>query len=175
MAAVRVKPLPAALQVSCYWPGKGKSTVIPDLVSSEFQDSSRQPKHACSNADKANVLNKFFASQTVLTGSDREVSPIDHVQRIDDAFSDLHTTPSAVYDIVSSLKVGKYPSHDDIPPCLLRACAKGISSSLASFFILSFTQGKVPAEWKKALVVPVLNVGISLCQQTTDPFHYSAL
>ena len=76
--------------------GKGKSTVIPDLVSSEFQDSSRQLKFACSDVDKANVLNKFFCQPTLLTGSDREVPPIDHAQRIDDAFSDLHTTPSAV-------------------------------------------------------------------------------
>ena len=91
----------------------------------------------------------------MLTGSDREVPPVDHVQRTGDAFSDLHTTPSAVYDIVSSLNVGKSPGYDDIQPCLLRACAKGISSSLASLFNLSFTQGKVPAEWKKALVVPV--------------------
>ena len=95
----------------------------------------------------------------MLTGLDREVPPIDHVQRIDDVFSDLHTTPSAVYDIVSSLKVGKSPGHDDIPPCLLRACAKGISSSLAGLFNLSFTRGKVLAEWKKALVVPVFKRG----------------
>ena len=107
----------------------------------EFQDSSRQLKLACSDVDKANVLNKFFCQPTLLTGSDREVPPIDHVQRIDDAFSDLHTTPSAVYDIVSSLNVGKSPGYDDIQPCLLRACAKGILFSLASLFNLSFTQG----------------------------------
>ena len=61
--------------------------------------------------------------------------------------------------ILSSLKVRKTPGCDEIPPCLLRECARCITPSLATLFNMSFESGKIPTEWKKALVVPAFKRG----------------
>ena len=60
-----------------------------------------------------------------------------------------------MFDVLHSLKPGKAPGPDGLPPLLLIECAKGISPSLASLFNRSFSLGKVPSEWKRAHIFPV--------------------
>ena len=71
----------------------------------------------------------------------------------------LSTTPAEVFDLLTQLKPGKAPGLDEIPPQLLRLCARGISSSLSELFNRSFTDCSVPSAWKEALVVPVHKSG----------------
>ena len=66
---------------------------------------------------------------------------------------------SDVFDVLRSLNPRKARGVDDIPPLLLRECARGLSPSLSALYNLSFAQGRVPAEWKKALVIPVFQCG----------------
>ncbi len=137
--------------------GRTKSSVIPDLVQTTLPDRAAQQRCVASDAEKAKLLNEFFVSQTILPDSTKLVPTIS--QQNSKSFSRLHTTPSDVYDILNTLKTTKSAGCDDIPPRLLRICAGGISSSLASLFNRSFSESKVPAEWKKARVVPVFKRG----------------
>ena len=77
----------------------------------------------------------------------------------DHTFDTIRTSPKEVYDVLSKLKVGKAPEIDGIPADVLRLCASGISSSLAAMFNVSFDTGTFPADWKKAVVIPVPKKG----------------
>ena len=132
--------------------GRMKSSLIPDLVSSANGGSV-----VTKDVDKANLLNSFFAEQTVLPGSTTTVPDI--TAHNTESFTSLHTTPSAVFDVLHSLKPGKAPGPDGLPPLLLKECAKGIAPSLAQLFNRSFALGKVPEEWKRAHIIPVFKGG----------------
>ena len=92
-----------------------------------------------------------------MSGSDSLVPTIGSCNT--ESFDTLHTCPADVFNVLRSLRPRKAPGADDIPPLLLKECARGISSSLSTLFNISFTQGKVPSEWKKALVIPVFKSG----------------
>ena len=66
-----------------------KSSLIPDLVSSANGGSV-----VTKDVDKANLLNSFFAEQTVSPGSTTTVPDI--TAHNTESFTYLHTTPSAV-------------------------------------------------------------------------------
>ena len=84
-----------------------------------------------------------------------------------ESFDSLHTTPREVYDVLSSLKEGKAPGLDGLPPRLLRCCARGISSSLSTLFNRSFSEGHFPSAWKETLVLPMFKKG-----SRADPGNY---
>ena len=132
--------------------GRSHVSHIPDLLSPS--DGSL----VSTDKEKANLLNRFFASQTLLEDRDKPIPPI--TSSPDGAeFSHMSTTPASVYDALCALKLGKAPGKDGFTPQLLQVCARGIASSLACLFNRSFEEGVVPSEWKEAVVTPVFKKG----------------
>ena len=107
--------------------GKVKQSVIPDLITS---DSS----FVTSAVGKANLLNTFFAQQTVLLGADTSVPDEASLPHNDHSFSTLSTTPVEVFDALAALHEGKAPGLEGLPPGLLNFCAPGIAASLSALF-----------------------------------------
>ena len=153
--------------------GKKKRTLIPDLVDQCHIHHSDSSQVVSSDTDKANLLNRFFVQQTVLPDSNLPVPDVPVCNT--ESFTTLYSCPLDVYDVLRSLKPRKAPGADDIPPLLLKECARGISPSLSALFNLSFTTGKVPVEWKQGLVIPVLRVVTAPHPLTTDQYLSSAL
>ena len=141
--------------------GKVKGSPVPDL---EVQRGNTQTT-VTSDAEKANALNKHFAKQTHLENCPKTFPDLPHPSQFSpDSFS---TTPSEVYDTMTSLKSGKAPGLDELPPKLLSLCARGIATSLCALYNRSFSEGRVPSPWKEALFIPVLQSGA-----TTNPSKY---
>ena len=63
--------------------------------------------------------------------------------------------PSAVYSKFSKLQVSKVSGPDDISPWLLIEYAAVLAHSISSIIYCSFKDEMVPADWKKANVVPI--------------------
>ena len=57
--------------------------------------------------------------------------------------------------ILQGLDPNKAVGVDGISSKLLKRVASGISRSLTSLFNTSLTSGKVPSEWRSALVTPI--------------------
>ena len=133
--------------------GKVKHTIIPDLTDTSTSAVARSP------LEKASLLNSFFCEQTALPGAATTVPDVSSLPQNDHTFDAVRTSPKEVYDVLSKLKVGKAPRIDGIPAGLLRLCASGISSSLAAMFNVSFDTGTFPADWNKAVVIPVHKKG----------------
>ena len=90
-----------------------------------------------------------------------------------ESFNTLNTGPADVFNALRALRPRKAPGADDILPLLLKECALSISSSLSAVFNFSFKLGKVPAEWKKALVIPVFKSGDWSLPTNYQPMHFS--
>ena len=132
--------------------GKGKSSVIPDLVDPE------SPTVATSSSAKATLLNTFFVSQTRLnTGS--ATPDMSSLFVNSDSLTSFRTSPVKVFDVLHYLPVRKAGGLDGLTPRLLKDCAPGIAESLACLFNRSFREGCFPKAWKMALVIPAFKRG----------------
>ena len=58
-----------------------------------------------------------------------------------------------------NLDPSKAPGPDGLPTIVLQSCARELTPSLCALFNLSLAEGKLPIEWKDALVVPVHKKG----------------
>ena len=64
-----------------------------------------------------------------------------------------------VYKVLLNLDPSKAPAPDGLPTMVLMTCARELTPSLCALFNLSLAEGKLPTEWKDALVVPVHKKG----------------
>ena len=60
---------------------------------------------------------------------------------------------------LKSLKRKSAAGWDDLPPCMLKDCARVISGPLTHLINLSLTSGTVPNDWKIAKVTPIHKSG----------------
>ena len=111
--------------------GKPKQTVIPKLISND--------NTATTDLEKAEVLNGFFSSQTILPNCGTSFPDKLSLPQNTRSFNTLHTTPKEVFDILSHLKKGKAPGIEDItqkrPASALRKgnCRKSLCSFQQKF------------------------------------------
>lgn len=70
-----------------------------------------------------------------------------------------YISESDVLAKLSRLNVRKGPGGDGIPTIFLRNCADNLALPLKILFNLSLSEGHFPAEWKKALIVPIFKSG----------------
>ena len=108
------------------------------------------------NLDKAEVLNKHFAS--VFTHDND--SPAPHLGP--SPYPDLplfETSIEEVYTLLTQVDPFKATGPDGIPPKLLKEMAFELSPSLTLLFNSSLKQGGIPHDWKIASVTPIFKKG----------------
>ena len=108
-------------------------------------DPDGNPVTVCEDCKKANLLNTFFVEQTRLENAPSPFPDLSEMYKDGAVADSLSTTPTEVYNILTHLKHGKPPGLDEIPPQLLRHCARGISNSLCTLFSRSFEDCCVPS------------------------------
>ena len=116
------------------------------------------------NEAKANALNQYFA--TVFVQDDNTTLP----DKGQSPYPDLPLFTTNVDDVTILLKqVDPYKATgpDGIPPRLLKEIANELSPSLTLVFNASLQQGKLPDDWKKAVVTPLFKKG-----NHNDPANY---
>ena len=98
----------------------------------------------------------------------------------------LHIESTGVENLLSNLNPHKAAGPDNIPSKFLKATAHYISPLLTFIFQSSISQGKLPAEWKYANIVPIYKKGskteaanyrpislTSICCKTLEHIIYS--
>ena len=106
----------------------------------------------------AEAFNKYFYS--TLTHAPEE--PLDAFTPPDSrmpVLDSLVLCGDDVYKVLLNLDPSKAPGPDGLPTMVLRTCARELTPSLCALFNLSLAEGKLPTEWKDALVVPVHKKG----------------
>jgi len=64
-----------------------------------------------------------------------------------------------VAKVLAELETNKSHGPDNIPPIILKLCAKELAPSRAKLFNISLSSGNLPSEWKVANVVPMHKSG----------------
>ena len=106
-----------------------------------------------SDADKAEVLNKFFVQQSTLDDANAnlpEFVPPDH-----EPLNTLVITNEDIIAAIKLLKPSKAPGPDLISPKLLKEGAFQLIDPLRKVFTLSIEQKKFPSDWKYANVTAI--------------------
>ena len=106
--------------------------------------------------DKANLLNSFFASQSIIDESNATL-PVNNELNIGNKpiLERIAITEADVKDILSILDTTKAVGPDFISPRLLKEASVELAKPLCKLFNLSLTKQIFPNEWKTANVVPV--------------------
>ena len=120
------------------------SSTIPTLVTNN--------NYAETDFHKANMLNEYFASQTVVNDSNKQLPPLAPAQHI---LNSISVTEQDVNDVLINLDATKASGPDQISPRLLREGAPILSKPFSLIFNRSLQQGYFPREWKDANITPI--------------------
>ncbi|CAH8429151.1 unnamed protein product [Schistosoma bovis] len=104
---------------------------------------------------KAQVFSKYFSNVYTIE------APFPSVY----TDSPTHTLDSVtikeldVFGLLNKLDIGKSTGPDELHPRLLKELSNFVANPLSICFNLSVTQGRLPKDWKNAIVGPVLKTG----------------
>ncbi|MCG8113232.1 MAG: reverse transcriptase domain-containing protein, partial [Candidatus Thiodiazotropha taylori] len=122
-----------------------KSTIkIPTL--------SMNQEYAESDMQKANMLNKFFTSQTNLNDANKPLPILDPVPY---HLEYINISEEDVRDCLKKLKINKASGPDLISPRLLKEGATILAGPFSIIFNRSLQQGYFPSDWKYANISPI--------------------
>jgi hypothetical protein len=133
-----------------YIKSKTKSRGLPTFL----YDSARNKIDSFSGM--ANLFNRYFHS-TFTTPNANDPPHTDTL--IDPNLASLTITNEEVLKQLHLLNPNKAHGPDDIPTIILKTCAHELSPSITMLFNASLTEGKMPAAWKVANIVPIHKKG----------------
>ena len=81
--------------------------------------------------------------------------------------SSIFVHKTEVFKLLSNINTSKATGPNEIIPKVLKQCASSLCSSLSLIFNISLNTGKIPMEWKDALVVPLYKKA-----SQSDPKNY---
>ena len=110
-----------------------------------------------SNEETASCLNNYFAS--VFTRDKENETMPDFQNRYGSILADIPIEERAIKKLLNDIKVDKAMGTDGISPRTLWETRGFISEALAEMFKASLKQGRIPSDWKKAIIVPIYKKG----------------
>ena len=113
---------------------------------------------------QAQVMNKYFAS--VFTKADNEM-PEATEKNFQSTLTDLEITAEKVEAAIDKLKEHSAAGPDGIAPRVVKETKKELITPLTILFRKSIESGKIPDEWREAVVTPIFKKG-----KKSDPGNY---
>ena len=108
---------------------------------------------------KAELLNNYFSS--VSTKDDGVLPEFDRLVPENVEFSNVTFTPENVMKAIRKLKNNTSCGPDGLPPILFRKLASHLALPLSLLFNNSMSVGRIPDDWKKAIITPISKGGLA--------------
>ena len=124
--------------------GKSKAHALPPLIKPDGETTT-------DDNDKANLLCNYFANQSILETSDKQI-PVLMPESPVPILNTITITEREVLNLLNSLDVNKSCGPDNLPPKILKLVALLIVTPLTKLFNQSINQGHFPSIWKEAKV-----------------------
>jgi hypothetical protein len=118
-----------------------------------------------SDVEKAELFNQFFARKASVEDSNAYSPPLPRLNVSN--MPEIRFRPRVVRKLLREINSAKSPGFDFIQGAFLKECAGVLAFPLARLFQLSYDQGRVPTEWKRAKVIPVHKK-----KSKSDPANY---
>ena len=144
---VKVKP-------KSFWNYVAKKTKPSDTLSQLRNISGELTQ---SNEETASCLNTYFAS-VFTKDRENEIIP-DFQNRLGTSVSDITIEEQDIKKLLKDVKVDKAMGPDGLSPRTIWETREFISEALALIFTSSLKQGKLPSDWKEAIIVPIHKKG----------------
>ena len=122
-----------------------KTPIIPPLLVNN--------KIVSNFSEKANLFNKFFASQCTPLENNSSLPPF--CLKTDKSLSSLEISETDIFAIIKNLDPNKSHGWDNLSIKMIKLCGKSITYPLKLIFEASLLEGTFRSCWKKANVVPV--------------------
>ena len=103
---------------------------------------------------KANIFNKYFASQCT-TVSNNSALPSTLNYLIDDKLSSFSISSEVIFQLIKNLDPNKAHGHDEISVKILKLCAPSICKPFTLLFENCLISGESPNVWEKSNTVRV--------------------
>ena len=113
------------------------------------------PVMICDAKDKAELLNKFFCSQSRLDESSSFVPAVVDYIPTSRILSNVVTSEREVNALLRSVNINKACGPDGISNKMIQICADGITKVFTDLVNLSLRSGVFPDDWKHANVTPI--------------------
>ena len=139
------------LSTQDYW--KTLKSFIKPSQTSSIPPLYHENVYVADTNEKANLLNIFFAEQSVL--DDHLAILPDPVNLEGPTLDSIHFSPTEVKDILSTLKLGKASGPDNVNYRILKEAAEPLSNPLCDLFNYSMSKCVCPNIWKEANVSPL--------------------
>ena len=111
------------------------------------------------------MLNNYFSS--VCTNDDGDLQEFDRVAPANTEFNDVLFNPTNVKGVLRKLKNKVSCELDGLPLTLFNKLASCLAFPLSLLYNNSMSVGKLPYEWKKAVITPIAKSGLA-----SDPCNY---
>ena len=105
------------------------------------------------------MLNNYFSS--VCTNDDGVLPEFDRVAPANTEFNDVAFRTSNVESVLRKLKNKVSHGFDGLPPTVFKNLAPCLAFPLSVLYNNSMSVGKLPDEWKKAVITPIAKVGLA--------------
>jgi hypothetical protein len=125
-----------------------------------------------SNIDKANVLNRYFASVCTL---DNNIIPAVRTAPVNNTVETVVFKVTEIFKILKKQKKSLSAGPDGLPPIFFKMLAKQLATPLTYMFNHIFTVGLLPSVWKKALVTPIFKSGTSSSAENYRPISLTCV
>ena len=106
-----------------------------------------------SNEETAPCLNTYFAS-VFTKDRENEIIP-DFQNRLETSVSDITIEQQDIKKLLKDVKVDKAMGEDWLSPRTIWETREFISEALALIVTSSLKQGRLPSDWKEAIIVPI--------------------
>jgi len=127
------------------------SSSIPPLLDEQTRNL------VANNSCKADMLNRYFASQCSIDESNHDLPPMSNSN--DNSLQYIHITQEEVIDSIKCLKLGKASGPDGIDNRILKEAMHQLSYPLCDLFNSCLNTQKMPSCWKIANVCPIFKKG----------------
>ena len=89
--------------------------------------------------------------------------------------SNININANGVLNLLKNLKQGKATGSDAIPINLLKLCCNELTPVLTLLFQASLNQGKIPSDWREALIVPIFKKGDKTSAENYRPVSLTSI
>ena len=125
------------------------------------------------DGDRANLLNDYFASMGT---SDNGIIPdLERVVPEKSNLENIEFTSDNIYAAIRKLRLNGASGPDGFPLRLFKTLASCLSAPLSLLFSSFMSIGKVPQNWKHAVVTPVYKNGSASCVSNYRPISLTCV